>query len=178
MHAIAWLVPIAGPLVLAGQLASAQPLNFVAPLSGDAQNPPLETRATGLTKLQLDASGSELSFRLIVADLEGTTQAHIHCGAADQNGPVVVFLFGLEPGGVDVNGVLSGGDITDADVIERPDSAACPGGVANLADVVEKMSSGGAYVNVHTLANPGGEIRGQIRRAGPDPGLRTRARRR
>jgi hypothetical protein len=35
--------------------------------------------------------------------------------------------------------------------------------VANLDDVIEKMNSGGAYVNVHTVANPGGEIRGDIK---------------
>ena len=42
------------------------------------------------------------------------------------------------------------------------DSAACPGGVATLEDVLEKMRTGGAYVNVHTTQFPGGEIRGQI----------------
>ncbi len=103
-----------------------------------------------------------MQFKLNVANGEGITQAHIHCGPPGVNGPVVVFLFGLVPTGVDNNGTLSEGVITNANVIPRPDSAACPGGVANLADVVAKMRTGGAYANVHTLEFPGGEIRGGI----------------
>jgi hypothetical protein len=48
------------------------------------------------------------------------------------------------------------------DVIAAPDSAACPGGVASLADLILKIQSGETYVNVHTLAHPGGEIRGPL----------------
>ena len=160
------IAPLAGALLLAAQAAPAQPLNFVAPLSGDQEVPPVETQARGLAKLQLDASGGELSYRLVVAQLEGVTQAHIHCGSAGVNGPVVAFLFALMPGGVDVNGVLSGGGITDADVIVRPDSPECPGGVASFDDLVARLESGEAYVNVHTLDNPGGEIRGQVQGGG------------
>jgi hypothetical protein len=166
MRSITRIALLAGAPLLAAQVASAKPENFVASLSGDQEVPPLETRARGQAKLQLDASGTELSFRLLVSNLDGVTQAHIHCGAAGVNGPVVIFLFGLQPGGVDVNGVLSSGGITSADVIPRPDSAACPGGVADLDDVLAKMREGEAYVNVHTLAFPGGEIRGEIRGVG------------
>ena len=35
----------------------------------------------------------------------------------------------------------------------------------SIADLVAKMQSGEAYVNVHTEANPNGEIRGQIEMA-------------
>jgi len=48
-------------------------------------------------------------------------------------------------------------------VIPLPPSAACPGGVANFADLIAKMQTGGAYVNAHTTGHPAGEIRGQIR---------------
>jgi hypothetical protein len=48
-------------------------------------------------------------------------------------------------------------------VIPRPSTAICPGGGATLDDVIEKMNNGGAYVNVHTLVFPGGEIRGDIK---------------
>jgi hypothetical protein len=90
------------------------------------------------------------------------TQSHIHCGTPGVNGPIVVFLYGFGPT-VAPNGVLSEGTITNANVIPRPDSAACPGGVATLDDVLEKMATGGAYVNIHTVVLPGGEIRGDIR---------------
>jgi hypothetical protein len=78
-------------------------------------------------------------------------------------GPVVVFLYGFNPVGVTVNGILAEGTITQADVIPRAASAACPGGVATLADVIDKIETGGAYANVHTLTWPAGEIRGSIR---------------
>ena len=35
----------------------------------------------------------------------------------------------------------------------------------SIADLVAKMQSGETYVNVHTEANPNGEIRGQIEMA-------------
>ncbi len=142
--------------------------NFVAVLSGDNEVPPVDTQARGLAKFQLDKGGSELSYKLIASNIVGVTQAHIHCGAEGVNGPVVVFLFGFVAGGVDSNGVLANGVITNANVIPRPDSAACPGGVADFDDVIEKMRTGGAYVNAHTLANPPGEIRGQVKAAGPN----------
>ena len=64
------------------------------------------------------------------------------------------------------NGILNQDVATNADVIARPDSPACPGGVANLEDVIEKLATGGAYANVHTSAFPPGEIRGQIEERG------------
>jgi hypothetical protein len=141
--------------------------NFGAPLSGDEEVPPVDTNATGNSVLHLSEGGDELRFKLIVANIEDVTQAHIHCGAEGVNGPIVVFLFQLTPAGVTANGVLSEGTLTNADVIPRPDSAVCPGGVANLDELIAKLRSGGAYVNAHTIVNPGDEIRGQVREQGP-----------
>ena len=137
--------------------------NFVAPLSGGEEVPPVVTNARGVATLKLSEDGTELQYKLIVANIQGVTQAHIHCGAARVNGPVVSFLFGFNPTGDAVNGGVAEGTITAANVIPRPDSAACPGGVADFDDLMAKLRSGDAYVNVHTLAYPGGEIRGQIR---------------
>jgi CHRD domain len=141
--------------------------NFGAPLSGDEEVPPVDTNARGHSILHLSKSGDELNFKLIVANIENVTQAHIHCGAEGVNGPIVVFLFPLTPAGVTANGVLSKGTLTNADVIQRPSSVECPGGVANLDELIAKLRSGDAYVNAHTIANPGGEIRGQVREHGP-----------
>jgi hypothetical protein len=164
------LLVLAALALLAGMAtASAAPphQNFVAPLSGGEEVPPVDTNARGQTLFRLNADETAIDFKLIVANLKDTTQAHIHCGAAGVNGPVVAFLFGLVEDGVTTNGILSQGTVTPADVIPRPDSAACPGGVADFDDLVEKMRSGEAYVNVHTVAHPPGEIRGQIRAVGP-----------
>jgi hypothetical protein len=136
--------------------------NFVAHLSGDNEVPANATPAQGQAIFHLSKDGDALEFKLIVANIDNITQAHIHCGPPGVNGPVVVFLYGLGPT-VTLNGILSQGVATNADVIPRPSSAACPGGVATLDDVIAKMRSGQAYANVHTTALPGGEIRGQIR---------------
>lgn len=168
MRAMPFVILMA--LVVFAWPAPAQPPtahNFVAHLLGDEEVPPVDTQAQGQAIFQLNAEEEALDFRLLVANIEDVTQAHIHCGAAGVNGPVVVFLFGLEPAGVTVNGVLSQDTITGDDIIVRPDSPACPGGVATFDDLLAKMLSGDTYTNVHTLVNPGGEIRGQNAPAGP-----------
>jgi hypothetical protein len=141
--------------------------NFVSPLSGGQEVPPVETGGTGNAIFHLSPDATELDYKLISSNIEGVTQSHIHCGTPGVNGPVVVFLYGFNAAGVDPNGILAQGTITAGDVIPRADSGACPGGVADLDDVIEKLRTGGAYVNVHTLANPPGEIRGHVHEAGP-----------
>ena len=155
-------------LVTTGAASMSDQRNFAAPLSGAAERPdPVDTNATGVGIFHLNKDGTELSYKLIVANIENVLQAHIHCGSADVAGPVVVFLYPsgpppvLIPGRTD--GILAEGTITAGDVIPRPDSPACPGGVADFDDLLAKMRSGDAYVNVHTLQFPGGEIRGQIK---------------
>lgn len=160
--AIAFLLVVAIALPVTAQPPDGQ-RNFRAPLSGAQEVPVVDTNAAGVAILKLDKSGEALSFKLNVANLEDIIQAHIHCGAPGVNGPVVAFLFGPADPTVTVNGTLSQGVITNAQIIPRPDSAVCPGGVADFDDLIEKMRSGDAYVNVHTEASPGGEIRGRIK---------------
>ena len=142
-------------LAVAGS-AMARPLNFRAHLSGGQENPPVATTATGQVVFQLDSSGTNLSFKLIVANIENVFASHIHCGPVGVNGPVGVTLFSGPPDGGRVDGILSQGTIS----APNPGNAC---GWTTLDDVVSAMSSGNTYVNVHT--NPGfppGEIRGQI----------------
>jgi hypothetical protein len=162
-----WYVFILIVLCVTMGTAIAQPptVQFVAPLSGDEEVPPVHTPATGFASFQLN-DNHELDFTLIVANLEHVTQAHIHCGAAGVNGPVVAFLFEPDMAGVSVNGILSEGTLTAADVLPRPNSPECPGGVADFANLIAQMRSGYTYVNIPTLNHFGGEIRGQIIGAG------------
>lgn len=150
--------------VAALPVVAGQNWSFVSPLKGAAERPnPVDTNAAGFAKFVVNADETAVTYRLIVANIDGVTQSHIHCGGPEVAGPVVAFLFGLNAAGVTENGILAEGTITAANVIPRPDSAACPGGVANLADLIEKIRAGEAYTNVHTLTWPGGEIRGTIR---------------
>ena len=145
--------------------------HFGTALSGREENPPVPTTARGNAIFTLSSDATELAYKLIVANIDNVTQAHIHCGPAGVNGPIVVWLYPSAPPSQLIpgttNGILNEGIATNADVIARPDSPACPGGVADLSDVIEKLSSGGAYANVHTSAFPPGEIRGQIENRGP-----------
>jgi hypothetical protein len=145
------------------QVANQHKRVFVANLSGGEEVPAVETMGAGQATFMLNEDGTALHYRLVVANIKDVTQSHIHCGGSGVNGPVTVFLFGLNAEGVTVNGVLAEGTITHENVIARPDSEVCMGGLANFENLLEKIRSGDAYVNVHTIAYPGGEIRGQIK---------------
>ncbi len=155
------LVTLALAPAVAGKPESQR--NFTAHLQGSNEILPVDSRGQGQVMFKLDKAGETMRYKLIVANIEGVTQAHIHCGSAEVNGPVVVFLFGPDAGEGEVNGVLAQGTITATEVIARPDSEMCPGGIADFDELIAKMRSGDAYVNVHTVTNPPGEIRGQLK---------------
>ena len=135
-------------------------MNFRAHLSGDQEVPAVESNATGQAIFQLSKDGSELSYKLIVANINDVLQAHIHLGQAGTNGGVVAFLYPSAPPAVLIegksNGILAEGIIK----AENLRGALSEGSVEDLA---EAMKAGNAYVNVHTSAFPTGEIRGQIK---------------
>jgi hypothetical protein len=78
---------------------------------------------------------------------------HIHLGAAGTNGPIVAFLFGPDAGGQ--NQLNLSGTITEANFVG-------PMAGKKWSDFASAMAAGQLYVNFHTKANPGGEIRAQI----------------
>ena len=136
--------------------ASAQPSVFRAVLSGGGEVPPTDSRARGVATFMVNADETELTYRLVLANIQDVVQAHIHVGASDVNGPVVVFL--LHP--VDAplgrfSGVVAQGTVTASDLV---------GPLAGhpLSDLVAEMEAGNTYTNAHTVVHPGGEIRGQI----------------
>jgi hypothetical protein len=145
------------------------PHNHRTHLSGKEEVPMRDTNAQGQAIFQISRDQQSVSFRLIASNIENILQAHIHCGAAGVNGPIVVWLYPAPPSPPVVtlipgrhDGVLATGTFDTSHVMARPDSAACPGGVSSLADVLAKIRTGEAYVNVHTTQFPPGEIRGQI----------------
>lgn len=137
--------------------------NFGANLSGDEEVPPNDSRGRGHAQFWLSKDGTSLRYKLIVANIENVTQAHIHLAPRGANGPVVTFLFGFVAGGVTENGVLAEGTITQSNLIARP----AIGFGATMAELLAAMRTGNAYVNVHTVRIPAGEIRGQIEEHGP-----------
>jgi hypothetical protein len=85
--------------------------------------------------------------------------AHIHLGPVGETGPVVVWLYPDGPPPQEIpgrfDGVLAEGTITSENLVG-------PLAGATLADLIDEIQAGNAYVNVHTVQNPPGEIRGQI----------------
>jgi hypothetical protein len=152
-HKIFGVVLLAGMLALSVSTSYAgMNRNFVAPLSGAEEVPPVDTLTRGNAILQLSSDGTELSYKLIVANIIDVTVAHIHLGAPGVNGPILVDLYtgGLIEGRF--SGILAQGVISEASL-----------GEVAFAELLELMMAGETYVNVHTLANPPGEVRGQIR---------------
>ena len=135
---------------------------FFSNLRGENEVPAVETDGRGFATVFINRQETAIHFDLRTRNLNEIIQAHIHCGAEGVNGPVIAFLFGPATPPVTQDGLLSRGTITDANVIRRLPSAECPGGIANIGELIAKIKSGDAYVNVHTSANPGGEIRDQL----------------
>lgn len=130
------------------------------------------SQAVGNAIFQLSADGTELSYRLIVANIENAFMAHIHRGAAGTNGPIVAWLFpstAVAPGPLGagrLQGVIATGTLTAGNFIG-------PLTGQEMSDLLELIENGEAYVNVHTNDGvaptntgpgdyPGGEIRGPI----------------
>jgi hypothetical protein len=141
--------------------AASQPSTYVAPLSGAQEVPPNDSLARGQAVFRLRADGSSIDYRLIVANLQDVTMAHIHLAAAGENGPVVAWLYPDAPPAQPIpgrsSGVLATGTITETDLVGPL------AGAETLQALVDEMNAGRTYVNVHTSTYPGGEIRGQIR---------------
>jgi hypothetical protein len=140
-------------LILAGGMANlgtslsaqgqVQGMKFTAQLSGKDESPSVDSTATGTAQFQLSPDGKELTYDLTTKDLKGFMMAHIHQGKAGENGPPVAPLS------------MGKGKITASD-LQGPLSG------KQLKDLVDLMSNGGAYVNIHTQQHQDGEIRGQI----------------
>lgn len=154
----------AGGLALGGAgtvAARGHQRNFRTHLVGGNEVPPVETDAQGQAVFQFDRTGERLRYKLIAANIEDVLMAHVHLAPAGQNGGVVVWLYpegGPPPSLIEgrFDGVLASGVVTADDLV---------GSLAgeSLSSLAEAMRAGETYVNVHTTAHPGGEIRGQIR---------------
>lgn len=108
-------------------------------LSGSEEVPPVATSASGSGTITIKDDRS-VSGSVSTSGIAGIA-AHIHIGAAGKNGPVIVPL-------------TKGADGTTWSV---------PAG-AKLTDAqYDAYKAGDLYVNVHSAAHRGGEIRGQLK---------------
>jgi hypothetical protein len=114
----------------------------IASLSGSQETPPVTTTAFGGGIFAVDDATGQVSGFALASGLTGTA-AHLHRAARGTPGGIVV--------------PLAGGPT----LWVVPDAAAPVSSELRTA-----FTTGELYANVHTAANPNGEIRGQLDRTG------------
>jgi hypothetical protein len=155
----------AGALTLALLLPSAahaQNVRMTATLTGGEENPAVLTGAVGTADLGIDVGNRELTVSLRIFNIaSGTTAGHIHVAPRGVNGPVVIDfpIPTARSGDLSLNFRVGAGQFRAQPTI----------GINSIDDVIQAITGGGAYVNIHTTTNPGGEIRGQLARAEGNP---------
>jgi hypothetical protein len=151
---------------------------YDAQLSGFLEIGPLATPTgailtNGSGKLTLVVQGNTAQYSLTYSGLtSNVTQSHIHFGQKHNAGGIFVFLctnLNNGPAGVVTpscpqpttqgSSVTVNGTITAANILAVP-AQNIP--AANFDVLLAALTSDTAYVNVHTMMFPGGEIRGQV----------------
>ena len=108
-------------------------------LDGKSQVPPNTSAGTGTADLDYDAASKKLSWKITYSGLSGpATAAHFHGPAA------------------------AGGNAGVKVPIPNPTTSPVEGSATLTDEQAADLTAGKYYINVHTAANPGGEIRGQV----------------
>jgi CHRD domain len=113
---------------------------FHGTLSNGAEVPPTTGSGSGTATVTLDTATKQITYNVTYSGLSGpAAAAHIHCGAAAGANAGVAVAF--------------------------KDAASPISGTATLTDAqMADLEAGKCYVNVHTAANKGGEVRGQLQK--------------
>lgn len=107
-------------------------------LSGDKEVPAVETKASGKSTIKVDENKS-VTGKVTVENMTATA-AHIHQGAPDKAGPVVI---PLEKTADNTFSVPANTKLTD--------------------EQFSTFKAGNLYINVHSSKFPGGEVRAQLK---------------
>jgi hypothetical protein len=116
----------------------AEVLHYMANLNGASEVPPHDVPGSGMAMADLDTTTKVLTYKVDYLGLTGpAVAAHFHGPAAPgvNAGPVVMITPAASP-------LAGSATLTDAQIAD--------------------LNAGKWYVNVHTAANKGGEIRGQV----------------
>jgi len=133
-----------------GQLAfiNGGPVTYSAELRGANEVPPAGSSAFGGAFITLDPNTNNLTWEVNTSGIVSPLLSHIHRGAAGVNGPVLI-NFATSAAQIP-NGRTNGSiDISSLDPSDKTALASA-------------STASGYYVNVHSSAFPGGEVRGQL----------------
>ncbi len=128
---------------------------YVANLNAAAEGGTVTSSGSGV--LTFEDKGTEIDWTLTLTNVTNVTASHIHKGSATNvgatAGPVMINLFSPNrpPETGTLNGIVARGTITNANNAS-----------VSLDSLRVLFNNGNAYANVHTTANPGGEIRDQV----------------
>jgi hypothetical protein len=130
----------ASAALLAAGMANAATLHFATTLKGADEVPPHDVGGTGKVTATLDTVSKTFSYKVTYSGLTGpATMAHFHGPALPgANAPPVVPV----PKTALANPMVGKATLTDGQIAD--------------------LEAGKWYFNIHTAANPGGEIRGQL----------------
>jgi hypothetical protein len=158
------IVSLMPAVASAGQAGNRQVEVVHARMSGDQQVPnPVDTTGKGRAVFIIDHQAETVKYIVMTTRIDEVTESHIHLAPAGQNGLPVAFLFDFDDVPLNIataaegtrKGFVSHGTITQDDLL-----GTFPG--LTMAGLIDALTNGGAYVNVHTLDFVPGEIRGQI----------------
>jgi hypothetical protein len=132
------LILVAALAALSGCASMGNDGSIKVTLSGAQEVPPVTTNATGTGTIVIKADKS-VSGSVTTSGVAGIA-AHIHVGAVGKNGPVIVPMTKTSDNEWTIQ---PGAKLTD--------------------EQYASFKAGDLYVNVHSAANKGGEIRGQLK---------------
>ena len=164
---LAMLVLSAAAIAAPG--ASAQSLVYTASMSGPQEEPPNGSPAVGGATIVIDTAAHTINFSVPFSGMVGyTTTAHIHCCTATPMsgtaGPATALP--VLPGfPLDVTSGTYDATLSLLDpATYSPTFLNNNGGSASGAEtaLMAGLAAGTAYLNIHSSAYPGGEIRGFI----------------
>ena len=162
------VLTIATALMLSVPSSYAMPTTFVGSLARANEVPPVPSPGTGFATVVLDPTAQTIQVNATFSGLTSNdTAAHIHCCAPLGTNAGVATTVPAFPGFP--LGVTSGTyssvvfDLTQP-TIYNPAFVTLEGGTIPLAEaaLIAGIQNGQTYLNIHTMINPGGEIRGQL----------------
>lgn len=142
-------------LLIGTAAASAQVIVATATLGGGEETPILLSGGSATAEVAIDPVAKEFAITLRAFNIPTTTTAaHIHVGGKGVAGPVVIDFPNIAGRVGDFATTFRVGEASF-----RPSPAI---GINTIDDVIQAVTTGNAYVNIHTTTNPAGEIRGQL----------------
>ena len=130
-----------------GMMSEAGERTFSATLTAEQETEEVVTEGSGMATATLRSNGTDLFFDITASGLTGAVRAaHFHNAPAGEEGEIVLVL--------DPFIIVAEGDVQILGTVQMSD--------ITVDDPLQELLAGTLYINLHTDAFPGGELRGQL----------------